>query len=176
MLFCQFYSIVFFFFFLMIRRPPRSTLFPYTTLFRSRPAVRRGVPAGRRGAGAPGSHPGLRDGARAAAGQRGRARAATPGARAAPQHGGDGAAGVAREGQAASRRRAEHHRGEGVRVPLVAIHRGAAVIESQIYPPYIIERSSRGERTYDIFSRLLMHRIVFLGTMINDEVANIIIA
>jgi ATP-dependent Clp protease protease subunit len=50
------------------------------------------------------------------------------------------------------------------------------VIESQIYPPYIIERSSRGERTYDIFSRLLMDRIVFLGTQINDEVANIIIA
>jgi len=45
-----------------------------------------------------------------------------------------------------------------------------------IYPPYIIERSSRGERTYDIFSRLLMDRIVFLGTPINDDVANIIIA
>src|SRR2546422_4770697 len=38
----------FFFFFLMIRRPPRSTLFPYTTLFRShRPAARGGVPPGR---------------------------------------------------------------------------------------------------------------------------------
>ena len=45
-----------------------------------------------------------------------------------------------------------------------------------IYPPYVIERSSRGERTYDIFSRLLMDRIVFLGTSINDDVANIIIA
>jgi ATP-dependent Clp protease protease subunit len=45
-----------------------------------------------------------------------------------------------------------------------------------IYPPYIIERSSRGERTYDIFSRLLMDRIVFLGAAINDDVANIIIA
>ena len=45
-----------------------------------------------------------------------------------------------------------------------------------IYPPYIIERSSRGERTYDIFSRLLMDRIVFLGTAIDDTVANIIIA
>src|SRR5260221_1110354 len=43
-------------------------------------------------------------------------------------------------------------------------------------PPYVIERSSRGERTYDIFSRLLMDRIVFLGTPINDDVANIIIA
>ena len=45
-----------------------------------------------------------------------------------------------------------------------------------LYPPYVIERSSRGERTYDIFSRLLMDRIVFLGTPINDDVANIIIA
>jgi ATP-dependent Clp protease protease subunit len=45
-----------------------------------------------------------------------------------------------------------------------------------IYPPYVIERSSRGERTYDIFSRLLMDRIVFLGSPINDDVANIIIA
>jgi len=45
-----------------------------------------------------------------------------------------------------------------------------------IYPPYIIERNSRGERTYDIFSRLLMDRIIFLGIPINDDVANIIIA
>ncbi len=45
-----------------------------------------------------------------------------------------------------------------------------------VYPPYIIERSSRGERTYDIFSRLLMDRIVFLGAPVNDDVANIIIA
>jgi len=47
---------------------------------------------------------------------------------------------------------------------------------STIYPPYIIERSSRGERTYDIFSRLLMDRIIFLGVPINDDVSNIIIA
>ena len=47
---------------------------------------------------------------------------------------------------------------------------------STIYPPYVIERSSRGERTYDIFSRMLMDRIVFLGTPVNDDVANIIIA
>jgi ATP-dependent Clp protease, protease subunit len=45
-----------------------------------------------------------------------------------------------------------------------------------IYPPYVIERTSRGERSYDIFSRLLMDRIVFLGTPIDDGVANIIIA
>ena len=47
---------------------------------------------------------------------------------------------------------------------------------STLYPPYIIERSSRGERTYDIFSRLLMDRIIFLGVPINDDVSNIIIA
>ena len=47
---------------------------------------------------------------------------------------------------------------------------------STLYPPYIIERSSRGERTYDIFSRLLMDRIIFLGVPINDDVSNIVIA
>ena len=47
---------------------------------------------------------------------------------------------------------------------------------STIFPPSIIERSSRGERQYDIFSRLLMDRIVFLGTPVNDDVANIVIA
>lgn len=45
-----------------------------------------------------------------------------------------------------------------------------------IYPPSIIERSSRGERQYDIFSRLLLDRIIFLGTEIDDDVANVIIA
>jgi ATP-dependent Clp protease, protease subunit len=45
-----------------------------------------------------------------------------------------------------------------------------------LYPPYVIERTSRGERSYDIFSRLLMDRIVFLGTPVDDNVANIIIA
>ena len=45
-----------------------------------------------------------------------------------------------------------------------------------IYPPYVIERSQKGERSYDIFSRLLMDRIIFLGTPINDDVANIVIA
>jgi ATP-dependent Clp protease protease subunit len=45
-----------------------------------------------------------------------------------------------------------------------------------IYPPYVIERTSRGERSYDIFSRLLMDRIVFLGAPVDDTVSNIIIA
>jgi ATP-dependent Clp protease protease subunit len=40
----------------------------------------------------------------------------------------------------------------------------------------VIERSSRGERSYDIFSRLLMDRIIFLGSVVNDDVANVIIA
>src|SRR5256885_15064252 len=45
-----------------------------------------------------------------------------------------------------------------------------------LHVPYVIERSSRGERTYDIYSRLLMDRIVFLGTEVNDDVANAVIA
>jgi ATP-dependent Clp protease protease subunit len=45
-----------------------------------------------------------------------------------------------------------------------------------IYPPYVIERTTRGERSYDIFSRLLMDRIIFLGTPIDENVANILIA
>jgi ATP-dependent Clp protease protease subunit len=45
-----------------------------------------------------------------------------------------------------------------------------------IYLPQVIERSSRGERGYDIFSRLLLDRIIFLGTEIDDDIANLIIA
>jgi ATP-dependent Clp protease, protease subunit len=42
--------------------------------------------------------------------------------------------------------------------------------------PFVVENTPRGERTYDIYSRLLMDRIVFLGTQVNDQVANAIIA
>src|ERR1700727_3152023 len=42
--------------------------------------------------------------------------------------------------------------------------------------PHVIEQTGRGERVYDIYSRLLVDRIVFLGTPIDDMVANIIIA
>lgn len=42
--------------------------------------------------------------------------------------------------------------------------------------PMVIDQSSRGERAYDIYSRLLKDRIVFLGTAMNDEVANLLIA
>jgi ATP-dependent Clp protease protease subunit len=42
--------------------------------------------------------------------------------------------------------------------------------------PIVIEQSSRGERAFDIYSRLLRDRIIFLGTPVTDEVANVIIA
>ncbi len=44
------------------------------------------------------------------------------------------------------------------------------------YVPTVIERSHEGERAYDIYSRLLKDRIIFLGTGINDDVANAIVA
>lgn len=44
------------------------------------------------------------------------------------------------------------------------------------YVPIVIEQTSRGERAYDIFSRLLKDRIVFVGSMINDAVADTVIA
>ena len=42
--------------------------------------------------------------------------------------------------------------------------------------PFVIEQTSRGERSFDIFSRLLNERVVFLGTEISDEIANLLIA
>jgi ATP-dependent Clp protease protease subunit len=42
--------------------------------------------------------------------------------------------------------------------------------------PIVVERTGRGERSYDIYSRLLKDRIIFLGTPINDEIANLVIA
>lgn len=42
--------------------------------------------------------------------------------------------------------------------------------------PMVIEQSSKGERAYDIYSRLLKDRIIFLGSGVNDEIANLIIA
>jgi ATP-dependent Clp protease, protease subunit len=44
------------------------------------------------------------------------------------------------------------------------------------YPPTVIETTSRGERAFDIFSRLLRERIVFLGTPVDDTVANLVVA
>ena len=42
--------------------------------------------------------------------------------------------------------------------------------------PTVIERTSRGEREYDIYSRLLNDRIIFLGTQVNDQIANLVVA
>ncbi|KIX13103.1 ATP-dependent Clp endopeptidase proteolytic subunit ClpP [Dethiosulfatarculus sandiegensis] len=42
--------------------------------------------------------------------------------------------------------------------------------------PFVIEQTSRGERSYDIYSRLLKDRIIFLGEAVNDTVANVIVA
>ena len=45
-----------------------------------------------------------------------------------------------------------------------------------MYIPIVVEQSHRGERAYDIYSRLLKERIVFIGTAISDEVANVVVA
>jgi len=45
-----------------------------------------------------------------------------------------------------------------------------------MYVPIVVEQTGRGERSYDIYSRLMKDRIVFLGGPINDEVANLVIA
>jgi len=50
------------------------------------------------------------------------------------------------------------------------------MINPQALIPMVIETSSQGERAYDIYSLLLKNRIVFLGTPINDQVSNLIVA
>lgn len=51
-----------------------------------------------------------------------------------------------------------------------------ATPRSNYYIPYVVEQTGRGERSYDIYSRLLKDRIIFLGTAIDDGVANSVIA
>ena len=48
--------------------------------------------------------------------------------------------------------------------------------ESNYYPPIVIEQTPRGERNYDIYSRLLKDNIIFLGTEIDDSLANAVVA
>ena len=48
--------------------------------------------------------------------------------------------------------------------------------EMNAFVPIVVEQSSRGERSYDIYSRLLKDRIVFLGTEVDDYVANLVVA
>jgi len=50
------------------------------------------------------------------------------------------------------------------------------VLSQYIPNPIVVEQTARGERQYDIYSRLLLDRIVFLGTEVNDTVANLIVA
>ena len=47
---------------------------------------------------------------------------------------------------------------------------------NQVLVPMVVEQTSRGERAFDIYSRLLKERIIFIGTAINDDIANLIIA
>jgi ATP-dependent Clp protease protease subunit len=56
------------------------------------------------------------------------------------------------------------------------ISRGHITPHSDVLVPTVIEKTPMGERTYDIYSRLLEERIIFLGTQINDPVANTVIA
>ncbi len=51
-----------------------------------------------------------------------------------------------------------------------------ATQDQSAYVPVVIEQSSRGERSFDIFSRLMRERIIFLGTPVDDMVSNIIVA
>lgn len=48
--------------------------------------------------------------------------------------------------------------------------------QDQMLVPFVVEQSARGERAYDIFSRLLKDRIIFIGTGISEEVSNLVIA
>jgi len=48
--------------------------------------------------------------------------------------------------------------------------------EPRLVVPYVTEQSPRGERTMDIYSRLLMDRIIFIGTPVDDQVANVVMA
>ncbi|MCE1227903.1 MAG: ATP-dependent Clp endopeptidase proteolytic subunit ClpP [Firmicutes bacterium] len=50
------------------------------------------------------------------------------------------------------------------------------MVERAYYPPTVIEQTPRGERAYDIYSRLLKDNIIFLGTAIDDNVANAVVA
>ncbi|MGB2953509.1 MAG: ATP-dependent Clp protease proteolytic subunit [Gaiellaceae bacterium] len=60
--------------------------------------------------------------------------------------------------------------------PIVAVSPGGLKSQSMTVIPMVIEQDSRGERTFDIYSRLLKERIIFLGTPIDDQIANLVVA
>jgi len=62
--------------------------------------------------------------------------------------------------------------GAAAQSPLLAYHS----VPQNLLIPTVIEQTGRGERAYDIYSRLLKDRIIFLGTAVDDHVANIVIA
>jgi ATP-dependent Clp protease protease subunit len=53
---------------------------------------------------------------------------------------------------------------------------GATTPRNSILVPMVVEQTGRGERSYDIYSRLLKDRIIFIGTPIDDHIANLVIA
>ena len=59
---------------------------------------------------------------------------------------------------------------------IIQPERSITVPQSNYYLPYVIEQTRNGEKGYDIYSRLLKDRIIFLGTAIDDTVANAVIA
>ena len=64
-----------------------------------------------------------------------------------------------------------------VRPDVVGFNADALTPQGSYVPnPIVIEQTARGERQYDIYSRLLLERIVFLGTEVNDTVANLLVA
>ena len=63
-----------------------------------------------------------------------------------------------------------------LKIPDELVRPDLAGFNSYVPNPIVIEQTARGERQYDIYSRLLLDRIVFLGTEINDMVANLLVA
>lgn len=73
-------------------------------------------------------------------------------------------------------------RSPGIQVPSSLIQPDLVGFQPDLAPnayipnPIVVEQTARGERQYDIYSRLLIDRIIFLGTEVNDVVANLLIA
>src|SRR5215470_10564314 len=61
--------------------------------------------------------------------------------------------------------------------PAQRLHKDRRIsMQNSVLVPMVVEQTSRGERAFDIYSRLLKENIVFLGTPIDDNIANLIIA
>ena len=58
----------------------------------------------------------------------------------------------------------------------ISPHAASRITTPKSYIPYVVEQTGRGERSYDIYSRLLKDRIIFIGTAIDDQIANAVIA